>query len=119
MVGLNPVVTARAAPSIKRTADVRRVMSQGRRVSGQLVTVYVLGVEGQSRAAFACSRSVGGAVVRNRARRLMREAWRAVRPRVRPGRWAMFVARPRVVGAGLQDVLADVERSLDRAGAFA
>jgi ribonuclease P protein component len=111
-------VTARAAPSIKRTADVRRVMSQGRRVSGQLVTVYVLGVEEESRAAFACSRSVGGAVVRNRARRLMREAWRVVRPRVGHGRWIMFVARPQIIGAGLQDVHADVERSLDRAGVF-
>jgi ribonuclease P protein component len=115
-VALSAVVTARAAPSIKRAVDVRRVMSLGRRLSGQLVTVYVLGVEGESRAAFACSRRVGGAVVRNRARRLMREAWRAMRPQVGPGRWIMFVARPQIVGAGLGDVLADVERSLHRAG---
>jgi ribonuclease P protein component len=84
-------MTVRAAPSIKRTVDVRRVMSQGRRLSGKRVTVYVLGMDGESRAAFACSRSVGGAVVRNRARRLMREAWRSLRPRVDAGHWIMFV----------------------------
>jgi ribonuclease P protein component len=112
-------MTVRAAPSIKRTVDVRRVMSQGRRLSGKRVTVYVLGMDGESRAAFACSRSVGGAVVRNRARRLMREAWRSLRPRVDAGHWIMFVARREIVGAGLDDVRADVERSLHRAGVIA
>lgn len=118
-MGLLPVVTPRAAPSIKRTVDVRRVMSQGRRVYGQRVTVFVLGVEGENRAAFACSRSVGGAVVRNRARRLMREAWRALRSRAGAGHWIMFVARHAIVGADLDDVLLDVERTLDRAGVIA
>jgi ribonuclease P protein component len=112
-------VTARAAPRIKRALDVRRVLSHGRRLSGLRVTVYVLGVEGESRAAFACSRSVGGAVVRNRARRLMREAWRTLRPRAGGGYWVMFVARPQIVGARLHEVLPDVERALHRSGVIA
>ena len=118
-MGLSPIVTAGAAPRIKRTLDVRRVLSHGRRLAGQRVTVYVLGVEGKSRAAFACSRSVGGAVVRNRARRLMREAWRTLWPLAGDGQWIVFVARPEIVGAGLDDVLPDVERALHRAGVIA
>jgi ribonuclease P protein component len=83
------------------------------------VTVYALGVEGETRVAFACSRSVGGAVVRNRARRIMREAWRALRPRAAQGHWIMFVARPEIVGARLDDVVPDVERVLSRTGVIA
>jgi ribonuclease P protein component len=58
-------------------------------------------------------------VVRNRARRLMREAWRALRPRVGDGYWVMFAARPEIVGAGFDDVRADAERTLNRAGVIA
>jgi ribonuclease P protein component len=102
-----------------RAPEVRRVLSHGRRASGERVTVYVLGVEGETRVAFACSRSVGGAVVRNRARRLMREAWRALRPRAADGHWIIFMARPEIVGARLDDVVLDVERVLSRTGVIA
>jgi ribonuclease P protein component len=115
-VGLSPVVTTGTAPTIKRAVDIRRILSQGRRASGELVTLYVLRVDGESRAAFASSRSVGGAVVRNRARRLMREAWRAVRPRAIEGHWIVFVARPQIAGARLEDLMADVNGVLSRTG---
>ena len=75
--------------------------------------------DGRSRVAFACSRNVGGAVVRPRARRLMREAWRALQPRHTGGHLIMFVARPEIIGAALRDVVADLERALERGGILA
>src|SRR6266508_4606083 len=66
-----------AAPSIMRKAsaigDVRR---RGKRYEGGRVIVYVLPSEDWTRVGFVSSRSVGGAVVLTRARRLLRVAWR-------------------------------------------
>jgi ribonuclease P protein component len=101
---------------MSRAREIRRVLSRGRRLTGRRVVVHVLGTDGQTQVAFACSRSVGGAVVRNRGRRLMREAWRVLRPRDTGGHLIMFVARPEIVGAGLQDVVEDLERTLAPAG---
>jgi ribonuclease P protein component len=43
---------------------------------------------------FSTGKRVGGAVVRNRVRRRLREAARAVQPRIREGWDIMLVARP-------------------------
>jgi ribonuclease P protein component len=78
--------------------------------------VYVLPSEGGTRVGFVCSRNVGGAVARNRARRLLREAWRELAPRIRPNHDVVAVARPEVRGAKMQEVKADMERALNSAG---
>jgi hypothetical protein len=49
----------------------------------------------------------------------MREAWRALRPRAADGHWIIFMARPEIVGARLDDVVLDVERVLSRTGVIA
>jgi ribonuclease P protein component len=95
--------------------DVRRVLRGGRRRSGRLVILYV--TPGDSlRAAFVSGRLVGGAVVRNRARRLMREGWRAVAPRVGSGHDVVFAARIGIRGAGMRDVLEEMTRLLAAEG---
>jgi ribonuclease P protein component len=80
------------------------------------MVVYVVPGERQTRAAFLCSRRVGGAVVRNRARRLLREAWRALAPRALGAFDVVFVARPEIQGAKTQDLIADMDRALAAAG---
>ena len=57
-----------------------------------------------SRVGLVTSRRVGDAVVRNRVRRLLREAVRHARPLLRPGCWLVIVARytaARATGAEL------------------
>jgi ribonuclease P protein component len=66
------------------------------------------------RIGFSVSRRVGGAVVRNRARRVLREAVRPLIPRL-VACDIVVVARAPVVGAGV----ADLERSLADAAARA
>jgi ribonuclease P protein component len=80
------------------------------------VVLYVLPGEQGLRAGFVSGRSVGDAVRRNRARRVLREAWRAVAPRARGGFDVVFVARPEIQGARTQDVAEDIERALGAAG---
>lgn len=70
----------------------------------------------RTRAGFACPRSIGGAVIRNRARRLMKEAWRALESRVGQTYEVMVVARPEIREARLADVVGDLEDVLRTTG---
>ena len=80
------------------------------------VILYVAPDAGGARAGFVASRRVGGAVVRNRARRIMRAAWRAVEPSVREGIVAVFVARETIRGAKAQDVETEMRDLCGRMG---
>ena len=100
---------------LRRGADVRRVVRTGKRGSGTLMVVYVAPGGRVTRAAFVCGRRVGGAVVRNRGRRLLREAWRSVQARAQ-GFDVVFVARPEIQGAKTPDVIVDMDRALLAAG---
>ena len=70
---------------------------------------------GSGAVAFVAGRKVGGAVRRNRARRILRAAWREVRPRVRGGHDIAFVAREAITGARTQDLVAEMNDLLIRA----
>ena len=69
----------------------------------------------QTRVGFTAGRQVGGAVQRNRARRLLREAWRAVAITT-PGLEVVLVAQPGLEGLKSRAVEAEVRRLLRRAG---
>jgi ribonuclease P protein component len=101
---------------LSRGVDIRLVLDGGTRWSGRRMVVYVMPGEQGFRAGFVCGRRVGGAVARNRARRLLKEAWRASAPLVQDGFDIVFVARPDIRGARTQDVIADMTRMLTEAG---
>ncbi|MGD8896908.1 MAG: ribonuclease P protein component [Acidobacteriota bacterium] len=61
--------------------DFDRVFRRGRRLGGRLFTVIALpNGRPDHRLGIAASRKLGGAVVRNRARRLVRESFRRLEP---------------------------------------
>jgi ribonuclease P protein component len=64
------------------------------------------------------NRRVGNAVTRNRARRLMREAWRLNKHKLKPNFDAMIVARSGIVGKSLREIEGDLLRLLTSAGAI-
>lgn len=68
------------------------------------------------RVGFTCSRKVGNSVIRNRARRRLREVARAVLPqRGRPGWDYVLVGRPgATVSRDFAAMIADLERALAR-----
>lgn len=62
---------------LRRAADFQRVLRQGVRVEGRVLSlVGARGPSGRLRLGLAASRRLGGAVVRNRAKRLLRESFR-------------------------------------------
>lgn len=65
------------------------------------------------RVAFVASRRVGSAVRRNRAKRLLREAWRAVPAPVRDEPcWRIWIARAACARSSLEQVKAEMGRLL-------
>jgi ribonuclease P protein component len=58
-------------------------------------------------------------VQRNRARRILREAWRQAAPQVRGDFDAVLVAREGIRGAKTQDLVAEMSESLRRGGVSA
>lgn len=64
--------------------------------------------------AVVATRRVGGAVQRNRARRILREAWRQVLPQVTSGFDTVLVAREAIRGAKTQDLVTEMTQLLRR-----
>lgn len=82
------------------------------------MVLYVRPGAGKARAAWVVGRKVGSAVARNRARRLIREAWRTLAPRVADRNDLVIVARPPLHGAKAHDVTREIGTLLVRAGAM-
>jgi ribonuclease P protein component len=83
---------------LSRSKDFDTVYRRGRTVSGRYVVLHWFprddDPEGEPRLGLAVPRSVGSAVVRNRVKRLLREAWRELLPTVPPGHDYVIAARP-------------------------
>jgi len=82
------------------------------------VVVQALAVPGQPtvRLGFTCSRKVGDAVARNRARRRLREAARKVLPADLAGWDLVLIGRAATVDRPFQALLDDLAQALRRLG---
>ena len=70
----------------------------------------------ETRFGLSTGRKLGGAVVRNRVRRRLREALRVMAPSFRPGWDVLIIARPPIVGADFQTVAGVLQDLLRRGG---
>jgi ribonuclease P protein component len=80
---------------LTHAAEYQRVKRDGFTRRGKLLIANVVPVEnsGPCRVGFVTSRRVGGAVVRNRVRRRLREIVRQHQHKLRDGFWIVLVAR--------------------------
>ena len=102
---------------ICRNNDFRRSYARGKSYVSPLVVVYALKNRTKNvRVGITTSKKVGNAVQRNRSRRVIREAFRALAPRVRPGFDLVLVARGKTPYVKSTDVRRQLERQLQAAG---
>jgi ribonuclease P protein component len=101
---------------LRTRAEFERVRREGRSWSHRLLILAACRNELQlTRVGMMASRSVGGAVERNRARRLMREAWRIYAAHIVPGWDALLIARKAITQVKMQEVAAALESLLHQA----
>lgn len=101
---------------LRRPMDVGRVRLEGRSWRHPLAVLLVLPNEQtQVRFAFVVSKRVGNAVVRNRAKRLLREAVRLNLAQVEQGWDCVIIARPLLVEASFAETETAVMQLLSRA----
>lgn len=103
---------------IKQTRDFARARAQGERLAqGTLVANWLkLSAGSKTRLGVVTSKKIGGAVERNRARRLLREAFRMHQNDLRQPVDLVLVARPSIAGKPFADVEKDFMTALQKAG---
>lgn len=101
---------------LQKNADFQRVRRQGKTWANKLLVLNSApnGLD-RNRFGFSVSRRVGKAVVRNRAKRWMREAVRRQRDRISGGWDMIFIARSPMCEADFPAVERAVEQLLRRA----
>lgn len=103
--------------SLCKNNDFRRAYSKGKSYVGPLAVSYVrknkLDI---TRVGITTSKKIGNAVMRSRSRRVIREAYRKLSPRVKTGYDLVFVARGRTPHAKSTEVGRLLEKQLFAAG---
>ena len=86
-------------PTLKSRSQFERVYSQGnKQVREPFVLFYLKEVSEEAGIAYVASRKVGGAVQRNRAKRVLRAAFRQVEATIKiPEGWWVLVARQAIL----------------------
>jgi ribonuclease P protein component len=103
---------------IKQARDFARLKTFGKRVVSGCLILNWQGLDpgGISRVGVVTSRKVGGAVLRSRARRLLRESYRVHQHDLRRPLELVLVARPSIATKGLAAVETDLLAAFRRAG---
>jgi ribonuclease P protein component len=90
-------------------ADFSRVYREGRRYAGRALALYVRPTPFGRRVGVTTGRGLGGAVVRNRAKRRLREAYRRIEPRLCDTGDIVVVARSGAAEAGFTEIMREME----------
>lgn len=116
---------------IKENHLYQKAYAKGKSAPGKYVAVYTLPDRQNhryvkadpchrplNRLGLTTGKKIGGAVVRSRARRLMREAYRQIENEgaILHGNLIVIAARARIADASMQDVQKDLRKCLCRVG---
>ena len=102
---------------LSRPQDFAAIQGSGTTKSHPLFSARFLRTDLETtRFGIATGRRLGGAVVRNRARRRLREVLRATAPSFQPGWDVLIIARPAIVDADHDALVGALHRILIRGG---
>lgn len=98
---------------MRRRRDFARTVREGRAAAREAFVIHCLSVPGEGRLlGVVCGRRVGGAVIRNRVKRRLREIFRTHPEYFRDGFWFVAVAKPAIVDKDFQTLREEVTAAL-------
>ena len=101
---------------LKLNKDFRRIYGRGSSFVNPAFVTYVLKNRNNSiRMGITVSKKIGGAVERNRAKRVITAAFRECAPQIAKGYDFVFVTRTRISKSKSQDIAADMLENLKAA----
>ena len=102
---------------LRNREDFNNLYRKGKSSGSKYVVVfYIKNNLNLSRKAFLASKKVGNSVARNRARRLMKEAFRQLEDSLPAGYDILFIARNTITQAKCDDVLKSIRGIFIKAG---
>jgi len=100
---------------LRTPAEFDRVFRRGVRLDGALFVLVAAPNEGEcDRLGLAVSRRVGGAVARNRVRRLLRESFRKLERGARPSADLVVLGKPELASSSLEEVGRELDARVRR-----
>lgn len=103
--------------TLKENKDFRRLYSRGRSYSSSVLVTYVMKNRTRNvRIGITTSKKIGKAVMRNRSRRIIREAYFQLADEIKPGYDLVFVARGKTPFVKSTDILRAMRKELKEAG---
>jgi ribonuclease P protein component len=99
---------------LSRSAEFERVYRQGRSIANRHLVLYTFPNPSaqRPRLGLSVSRKVGGAVERNKVKRLLREAFAEAEPELKPDQDVVVVARPAAGELAQREGLAGMQAAL-------
>jgi ribonuclease P protein component len=112
------VTSLKKIQALKKNEDFQKVFKKGRSTANRQFVVYVLYQEGQAydRMGLSVSKKVGNAVTRNRIKRYIREAARAVENHFITGVDCVIIARKQTAEMDFKNMSQSLYHALKRAG---
>lgn len=103
--------------TLKENKDFRRLYSRGKSYVSPALVIYVIKTRRPyTRIGITTSKKIGKAVMRNRSRRVIREAYYLIMDEVKPGYDIVFVARGKTPFVKSTLILRMMRKQLSEAG---
>ena len=105
--------------TFNKNKDFRRLYFKGKSIASSVLVTYVMKNRlKKTRLGVTTSKKVGNAVKRNRARRVIKEAFRQICDNLKPGVDIVFVARSKTCLVKTEEVLKSMIYHLKKLGAW-
>jgi ribonuclease P protein component len=103
--------------ALKKNSEFQTVYKKGKSFANKHIVMFVLkNNKGINRLGISASKKIGKAVVRNRQRRRLKEAFKELRPEILTGHDIVILPRESIIGADFSEIRASTKRLLQKHG---